>query len=268
MMAQRPSVKDVFIGCAGWSIPASSREKFPEAGAHLERYAERLNGVEINSSFYRAHQGKTYARWRESVLRGFRFTVKVPKRITHELRLKEARELFVQFLSEVENLDEKLGVLLVQLPPSLKFEAGVVEEFFGMVRRETEVAMACEPRHASWRGAEVEELLSGWRIGRVVADPVVVEAGESSSTAPLSYFRLHGSPKVYYSAYDRERLEGYGAQILEERCAGREVWCIFDNTAEGAAVENALELQRMVEAGDYALSSGVRGRGDRRGGRR
>ena len=96
-------------------------------GSHLERYGAILNAVEINSSFYRPHRTATYERWAASVPEDFRFAVKVPKAITHERRLKDVGDLLDRFLSEVSGLGPKLGPLLVQLPPSLSFQAGIAD---------------------------------------------------------------------------------------------------------------------------------------------
>src|SRR5688572_19432683 len=110
------------IGCAGWSIPREHAAEFPVEGTHLQRYAQRFPAVEINSSFYRPHRPETYARWAASTPDGFRFAVKVPREITHTRRLREVDEPLERFLAEAGALGEKLGPLLVQLPPSLQFE--------------------------------------------------------------------------------------------------------------------------------------------------
>jgi len=98
------------IGTAGWSVPSRYAAEVPPGGSHLERYARRLNAVEINSSFYRPHQHKTYARWAQSTPPGFRFAVKVPKAITHESRLADCGARLDRFVAEVAGLGDKLGV--------------------------------------------------------------------------------------------------------------------------------------------------------------
>src|SRR5690349_6710944 len=100
------------IGTAGWAIPAPSRTGFPETGSQLERYATRLTGVEINSSFYRPHRRTTYERWAAATAHSFRFAVKVPRAITHDQRLRGYGERLDRFLQEVGGLGEKLEVLL------------------------------------------------------------------------------------------------------------------------------------------------------------
>src|SRR5438067_4991367 len=122
------------VGCAGWSIPKPHAGHFPAAGSHLARYAGRFPAVEINSSFYRPHRPATYARWAASVPPDFRFSVKVPKLATHERRLVDTDDVLDAFLGEATQLGDKLGPLLVQLPPSLSFSADVAAAFFAALR--------------------------------------------------------------------------------------------------------------------------------------
>lgn len=232
----------IFIGCAGWALPKAHLARFPETGTHLARYAQRLPAVEINSSFYRPHKPETYAKWAASVPDSFRFAVKVPKSATHGSRLVNVEEILDRFLQEVTQLGGKLGPLLVQLPPSLSFNVGVAERFFNALRHRFDGNVALEPRHASWFEAKADTLVTSFRIARVAADPALAEAaGTPGGWKGLVYYRLHGSPKTYYSAYSAEYLASV-AQSLLEAASSAEVWCIFDNTAEGAATANALEV--------------------------
>jgi uncharacterized protein YecE (DUF72 family) len=115
---------DVRVGCASWSIPREHARRFPEQGSHLVRYAQRLLAVEINLSFHRPHRPSTYARWEAETPEDFAFSLKVPKEVTHKLRLVDADELLDRLLEETPALGAKRGPLLVQLPPSLAFDAG------------------------------------------------------------------------------------------------------------------------------------------------
>jgi uncharacterized protein YecE (DUF72 family) len=242
-------VAPVRIGTAAWSIPKEHAAPFPTAGSHLERYAAVLNAVEINSSFYRPHRTATYERWAASVPEDFRFAVKVPKAITHERRLKDVDDVLDRFLSEVGGLGSKLGPLLVQLPPSLNFQAGVADRFLGELRNRIQGSIVCEPRHASWFTPEVEELLAKLRISRVAADPAPVPgADEPGGWRGLSYYRLHGSPRIYYSAYSAEYLAAIAEVLARDAAAGIETWCIFDNTAAFAATGDALTTRSLVNA--------------------
>jgi uncharacterized protein YecE (DUF72 family) len=244
------AVATVRIGTAGWSVPKEHAAAFPTVGSHLERYGAVLNAVEINSSFYRPHRPATYERWAASVPEGFRFAVKIPKAITHERRLKDIDDLLDRFLSEVGGLGSKLGPLLVQLPPSLRFEQGVTDSFLGELRSRGEGGIVCEPRHASWFTPEVEALLDELRIARVAADPAPVPgADQPGGWRGLSYYRLHGSPQIYYSAYSAEYLAAIAEVLGRDAAAGVETWCIFDNTAAFAATGDALTTRSLVQAG-------------------
>src|SRR4051812_27200106 len=155
------------VGCAGWSIPKEHAGRFPEEGSHLARYARRLPAVEINSSFYRPHRPSTYARWAEETPEGFAFSAKVPKEITHTRRLVDAEEPLGRFLDETAALGTRRGPLLVQLPPSLAFDARRVGAFFSAMRRRYDGPLACEPRHRTWFTPEAEALLRSSEVARV-----------------------------------------------------------------------------------------------------
>ncbi|HEX8232239.1 MAG TPA: DUF72 domain-containing protein [Caulobacteraceae bacterium] len=243
------------IGTAGWAIPRAIAERFPEDGGGLERYAARFNAAEINSTFYRSHRPATYARWRDSTPPAFRFAVKCPRAITHDAKLLDTQARLERFLSEAGLLGEKLGPVLVQLPPSLAFDAAVAERFFSGLRAAFAGGAACEPRHPSWFEAEADALLEAHRVARVAADPARHPmAGEPGGWRGLAYWRLHGSPVMYRSAYDETRLRA----LAERLCAGRgETWCVFDNTTTGAAAANALDLKAMIaRCGDSRVFGG------------
>jgi uncharacterized protein YecE (DUF72 family) len=236
---------DIRIGTAGWSAPRDL-DVFPAGGTGLERYAAVFDTVEINSSFYRPHQRKTYERWAASTPAGFRFAVKVPRTISHERRLVDCGEPLARFLDECEALGEKLGPLLIQLPPSLKFDDGVADSFLVAWRKATPTATVLEPRHPTWFTPPSEAMLRAFEIARVAADPAVVPAAAEPGGWPgLTYRRLHGSPAMYKSSYDDGRLEPLAARIAGETDAAK-AWCIFDNTQFGAATTDALELMRLT----------------------
>jgi uncharacterized protein YecE (DUF72 family) len=237
----------VRIGCAGWTIPKTNAASFPQSGSHLGRYAQRFTAVEINSSFHRPHRRTTYERWSAAVPDGFAFSVKAPKEITHSLRLAHADAALDCFLEQATGLGSKLGPLLFQLPPSLAFEAQAAGSFFAGVRARFDGAVVCEPRHPDWFTVRSECLLMEFRISRVAADPAIISAASvPGGWNGLAYFRLHGSPRVYYTEYRPEQIERF-AQRLADLQSDPTVWCIFDNTAAGAATGNALALQERVE---------------------
>jgi len=237
---------DVRIGTAGWSIPRAAAFRFDSAGPHLQRYSRRLDCAEINSSFYRPHAATTYAKWRDSTPSGFRFAVKIPRAITHDLKLQHARDPFITFLAQTDGLADKRGPLLLQLPPSLSFDGPVVTAFLDVVREVYDGPVVCEPRHATWFSPLVASLLERYRISRVAADPPPVpDATHPAGWARVAYFRLHGSPRTYWSGYDEDAIAALAAHIGRLSNA-EQVWCVFDNTASGAAIENAWEMRKRL----------------------
>ena len=237
-----------YIGCAGWSLPRDVQGAFAAEGGHLQRYASRLNGVEINSSFHRPHSRATYERWASAVPQDFRFSVKLPRTITHDLRLSAAEPLLDAFLEQAGGLGDRLGCLLVQLPPSLEFQPAVAGAFFEALRARHIGAIALEPRHASWFTPDVDAWLAQHQVARVLADPVRHEGGRwPGGWSGRVYLRLHGSPRMYYSSYEAPILLALARRIALTLRESREVWCIFDNTAGSAAAHNALDLKLALD---------------------
>lgn len=231
-----------YVAIAGWAIRAEQRGWFDAEGTHLQRYASRFSAVEINSSFHRSHRHDTYVRWAQSVPSGFRFSVKMPKSITHERALLGTGDELSRFVHEIAGLGRKLGCVLVQLPPALAYEPRTVEQFLSALRARYRGPVACEPRHPTWFSGAADRRLQAHGVSRVAADPVCGEGGGSPDGSPrVAYFRLHGSPLMYHSSYHGEYLDRLAAEI-RARGARSEVWCVFDNTARGAATMNAIDL--------------------------
>ena len=234
------------VGCAGWSILRAHAEWFAPGASHLARYATRFPAVEIDSSFYRPHRPATYARWAETTPDAFRFAIKVPRAVTHERRLVDTAEPLDRFLAETAALGGKRGPVLVQLPPSLAFDPLIANAFCRELRERFDGAVVCEPRHPSWFGSDADRLLQSWNVARVAADPArAPHADEPGGWVGLRYLRLHGSPRMYYDAYDDPYLEDL-ARRLVEYAQHAPVWCVFDNTAAGAATLNALRLLDLL----------------------
>lgn len=248
----------VFAGTAGWSLPRTEQARFPAEGTHLERYSHLLRGTEINASFYRSLRPALYARWAAAVPAHFRFAVKVPKSVTHERRLLDCEEPLAAFLDEVAALGDKLGPLLVQLPPSLEYDASLAGAFFEVLRALHDGAVALEPRHATWFSMDASVQMAEYMVSRVAADPArVPEAAVPGGSRALAYFRLHGSPRVYWSRYDDAWLAALAEQVIEATRRSAEVWCIFDNTASGAALPNALGLLEVLRSMSGSFPSGA-----------
>jgi len=252
-----PPLRNIHIGTAGWTLPQDHAPAFPPPGdanlTHLQRYAHRLHCVEINSSFHRPHLRKTWERWAATTPPNFRFSVKLPRTITHEAKLANTGALLQTFLNEATGLGTKLGPLLIQLPPSLAFDEPLAHDFLSTFRELhpasnlNENQAALEPRHASWFTPAADQLLRSFSIARVAADP---PKGSPRASTPggaqhLHYYRLHGAPRTYYSPYTDADLT-HLAQTLHAPGPATSLWVIFDNTALGHATANALHLSRLL----------------------
>ncbi len=224
-----------YIGTAAWTIPKNAAGGFGPEGSHLARYSQVLNAVELNSSFYREHQAKTYARWAQETPENFRFSVKLAKAFTHECGLKPDEGELLGSLENILHLGEKLGVLLVQLPPKQLFDRKLMERFYRLLREKISVPIVIEPRNQGWFSEESRRLWEKYQISKVIADP---EKCQGQAINGLSYFRLHGSPLIYKSAYTPEYLQN----LMNDMRSHERPWCIFDNTTFGYATENALSL--------------------------
>lgn len=251
-------MQPVTIGIAGWALPRADANLFPPAsfGSNLARYAAVFDAVEINSSFYRPHRPETYARWADSVPASFRFAVKLPRSITHEKRLQDMDADLDRFAAEAGALGEKLGWILVQTPPSLRFDpAAATALFAGLAERfgagrpagahsRRPMLVACEARHGSWFGEEATALLREMEVIRVVADPPAGEPGPFIATADqAAYVRLHGSPLIYRSIYEPQRLAQVAAWLRNQ---SSNALVIFDNTMSGTQVRQAAQLRQML----------------------
>jgi len=220
------------------------RDRFAADGSRLERYARRFRCAEINSSFYRPHRPATYRRWAASVPDDFRFALKVPKEITHTRRFVDVVEPLDRFLAETAELGDKRGALLVQLPPSFAYDAARADAFFAAFRARYDGLLACEPRHPTWFEQDADDTLTRAQVTRVAADPALIPAAAvPGGWRGFVYYRLHGAPRTYYSAYDDATLRAVAARL---QAATAPAWCIFDNTALDAATANALDLRELL----------------------
>lgn len=228
------------IGTAGWNVPGKQKAE----GSHLSRYSKVLSCTEINSSFYRPHRASTWARWAAETPDDFRFSIKAPKKITHELKLRDADQPLQEFFEQIEPVRKKAGPVLFQLPPSLAFDAGIAQGFLASLRGVYGGDAVLEPRHATWFAPEADCLLREFAVARAAADPPkgAPEASRPGGDTGLAYFRLHGSPRMYYSAYEDAFLERIAREV--GGCAN--AWVIFDNAAQGHAFGDALRLSALL----------------------
>jgi uncharacterized protein YecE (DUF72 family) len=230
----------VQIGTAGWSLPAKPTGE----GTHLYHYSRALTCAEINSTFYRMPRATTWAKWCATTPRGFRFSIKAPKAITHEAKLRNSEQLLKSFLEQIKPVGDKLGPVLFQLPPSLAFDQALGTDFFLALRTHFKGPAVLEPRHCTWFTSVANTLLTDQKISRAAVDPPKgsIESASPGGDTDLVYYRLHGSPHTYYSSYEESFLVDLAARVAP--CPN--VWITFDNTAQSHAYSNALRLGQII----------------------
>lgn len=240
------------VGTSGWSYRHWVGPFYPPGtrpSAFLEHYAGHFDCVELNATFYRLPKPETVEGWARKTPEKFTFCPKLSRLITHQKKLRDVEELLGRFLERLQPLRGKLGPLLVQLPPSFAFDEECLRRFAGALSEQAPgLRAALEARHPSWLEPAALELLEVHQIACVVADSGGRFPSCEAVTAPFVYLRFHGPGELYVSRYERDTLAAYADKIAPWLAEGRDVWAMFNNDFAAYAVENALELARLVRA--------------------
>ena len=268
----------VRIGISGWTYPRWRGTFYPRGlpqRQELRYAAERMNSVEINGSFYSLQRRSSFEAWAASVPEDFVFAVKGGRFITHMKKLSGIETPLANFLaSGVLALDQKLGPILWQLPPSLGFNADRMDAFLAQLPRSAGSAAkiathhdqripddraltkavhpryrlrhAIEPRHESFRTPEFYRLLRRYKMALVISDnpgkwPIFTEI-----TTDLMYLRLHGHDQLYVSGYSDQELDDWAAKIRSWTERGCDVYVYFDNDAKVHAPFDAMSLMERL----------------------
>jgi uncharacterized protein YecE (DUF72 family) len=233
----------IWIGTSGYNYPEWKGSFYPEtlpAAKMLPYYAERFSTVEINYTFYRAPNEKILDGWNRATPDRFKLTLKAPKRITHDARLRDCADRVRQFLETASTLGPKLGALLFQLPPNLKKDLALFDGFLDAFP--PRVCAAFEFRHVSWLDEEVYERLRARNLALCVADSEKLST-PVTITADYGYFRLRDEG---YTAADIDRW----ADVIAERTqACRDVFVYFKHEESGKGPEFAQLLMRRLDQG-------------------
>ena len=235
------------IGTSGWQYPHWRGVFYPEGmkvADQLHFYSSRLNTMELNVTFYRQVKEATFRRWYDVVPEEFLFSVKMSRFITHIKRLRADVESIGKFLSPVAALGDKLGVILVQLPPSMKYDRALVTDFFAMLNKEYRYTV--EARNKTFICDDFFALLRETGIAWCIADSAGRFPYREEVTAPFIYIRLHGKELLYASDYNDEELLAWSEKI---RGWNKETFVYFDNDFQAYAAKNALALRSHLETG-------------------
>ncbi len=248
----------VWIGTSGWNYAHWKGLFYPPdlpPSRWLEFYSRRFRTVELNVTFYRTPKEETVRRWVSATPEDFVFSVKMNRRITHRHRLGDVETILDAFLKMLAGFGHKLGSVLIQLPPSLRFDPARAENFFDLLRQKSpHIRYALEPRHRTWFHEEVYALLRRYEIALCQADSGGRYPTADVVTAPFVYLRFHGPGALYASKYEDEALRAFSEKI-RARCAGDpergplETYAYFNNDFHGYAVQNAEKLIEFVTSG-------------------
>jgi len=239
-------VPGIHVGCSGWVYRHWRGTFYPEGLPQkrwFEHYATQFDTVEINASFYRLPLASTFEGWREKAPPGFRYALKVNRFITHMKKLLDCEAEVDRFIALARPLQDKLGPLLYQLPPSLHRDLPRLDTFLG--RLPGDLMHVVEFRHASWYDEEVLALLDGHNVGFVVHDLRGLVSPRWAS-GNLAYVRFHGTSGRYHGLYGKEVLAEWADWCRSQRDVGRSVWCYFNNDIHGHALEDARDLKEML----------------------
>lgn len=234
------------IGCAGYHHPDWKRIFYPEDMPQrkwFEFYSDHFNTLELNTTYYKFPQVETLKRWYERSPRGFIFSVKAPRLVTHNKKFNNAQRLLHDFNDTVvEGLREKLGCVLFQFPSNFQYEREKLDRVIEMI--DPTVRSVLEFRHASWWNPEVFEMLAQANIIFCgMSHPALPD--EVVSTTDTLYYRFQGVPHLYNSFYEIHMLERVAQNMLNS--SARRAFVYFNNTAEGHAMVNAKQLQDICE---------------------
>ncbi|PZG32366.1 DUF72 domain-containing protein [Spongiactinospora gelatinilytica] len=252
----------VFLGTSGWQYADWRGVLYPEgmpARLWLERYAQTFGTVENNNSFYRLPSRETFASWRERTPEGFVMAVKASRYLTHTRRLKEPREPVERLLGAAEGLGDRLGPILLQLPPTLRCDLGLLTGCLACFPPGARVAV--EPRHPSWwegaAGERVRAALAAHGATLCWADRRERALTPLWRTAPWGYLRLHEGSADPWPSYGDASLARWitrlGETWKDEADQEATVYVYFNNDPGGAAVRDAARFAAMAGGSGHAI---------------
>lgn len=238
-------MKNVFVGTSGWSYAHWDQIFYPAIPSteRLSYYAEKFNTVEINTTFYHLPLPQTVKRWYAQVPKEFIFSVKASRYITHLKRLHECEEALENFYSAIQFLQEKLGPILFQLPPSFACDYEKLKQFLSLLKKEYHYAF--EFRSPGWYSDEIYRLLHKNKIALCITD-MNGKLSPLEVTSRFVYLRLHGPKRAYKGSYGEKKLTIWKERILEWRRQRKKVFAYFDNDEKSFATQDALLISKLL----------------------
>ncbi|MEV5439127.1 DUF72 domain-containing protein [Streptomyces sp. NPDC052682] len=245
----------LFVGTSGWQYK-DWREVLYPAGLPtrlwLEEYAAHFATVEINNAFYRLPSRQTFEAWRERVPGDFTVAVKASRYLTHIKRLKDPEEPVGRLMSHAAGLGDRLGPVLLQLPPTLRADPALLDACLACFPASTRVAV--EPRHDSWWTPEVRAVLVARGAALCWADVLARPVTPLWRTTGWGYVRFHQGRAQPWPHYGRRSLETWLHRIALTWPDGQDVYAYFNNDPGGAAVRDAVAFGRLARTAGLATT--------------
>lgn len=249
-MTDNSGLSRFHVGTSGWSYKHWSGIFYPEnvkPAKYLEYYLTNFDCVELNASFYYPPKITAVKGWVKRTPESFTFCPKMSRFITHLKRLADSESSLDIFFSVFKPMNARLGPILIQLPPGLKFDASLVTGFMDILKEKyNQYRFAIEVRHKSWISDTFFSLLENYKMAFVVADSGKRFPYYEAVTTDFIYMRFHGNEKLYASDYAEWELKEYAAKINSWLIKDKETWCFFNNDFGGYAVSNAKKLNQII----------------------
>ena len=238
----------VHIGTSGWHYDHWKGPFYPESLAgeeFLKHYTRRFQTVEVPQTFYQTPRDQTLIRWRDSVPKGFIFSIIANRYITHMKELRDPQQTVPPFLKRLEVLGEKLGPILFQLPPDWSFNCGRLQAFLRALSKDYRYAF--EFRNPSCFSAQVYDALEDYGAAFCIYD-LGGQLSPRIVTTDLVYIRLYSPGNDCSGQYGSQALSGWADTLSAWVERGKQVYCYFDNDQEGYAPQDAAILRRLIES--------------------
>jgi uncharacterized protein YecE (DUF72 family) len=240
----------LYIGTSGWSYKHWSEIFYPKdikPDKYLEFYITKFTCVELNSSFYNLPLNTTVTGWMNRTPDTFKFCPKLSRFITHQMQLVNIEGALQKYFDVFEGMKERLGPVLIQLPPGLSYDKSLIINFFDIIKEKyRHYRFAVEARNKSWINDSFLDLLSQHGIAFVIADSGNRFPYYETVTAGFVYLRFHGPEQLYASDYSENDLKLYAEKIINWLDEDKEVWVFFNNDYHGYAIKNAGRLREII----------------------
>ncbi len=251
-MLKESELSRLHIGTSGWSYKHWSGIFYPEgikSAKFLEYYITQFECVELNASFYYPPGISTVDGWMKRTPDNFIFCPKMSRFVTHLRRLETAESSVINFFEVFRAMKNRMGPVLIQLPPGLKYDAALLNEFLWILKEKYgEYRFAIEIRNWTWICDEFFSRLEDCGIAFVIADSGKRFPYYEAITSDFVYIRFHGPNKLYASNYGDWELKEYAFKIINWLKRGMDVWAFFNNDFEGYAVKNAMKLRVILSS--------------------